>query len=81
MYISPLIRYSRACDFLLRVLHLTRKLLNKELLVVKLKLSLQKFYDYHHDLVNHYGISGSQMTMDMFCLNVLGTVLSSFLLL
>jgi hypothetical protein len=64
LYISQLIRYSRECgsyqDFLDRVLMLTRKLL------VKLKSSLRKLYDRHHDLIDHYGISVSQMTTDMF---------------
>ena len=54
--ISQLIRYSRACgsynDFLDRELLLTRKLLNQEFLVVKLK-----HYGRHHDLFNHYIIS------------------------
>jgi hypothetical protein len=49
VYISQLIRYSRACgsyqDFLDWGLLLTRKLLNQGLLLVKLKSSLQKFYD------------------------------------
>jgi hypothetical protein len=36
--------------------------------MVKLKLSLRKFYGRHHDLVDHYGISVSQMTSDMFYL-------------
>ena len=66
VYISQLIRNSRACgsyqDFLDRGLLLTRKLLN----LVKLKSSLQIFYDLHHDLVDRYGISVSQMTTDMF---------------
>jgi hypothetical protein len=48
VYISQLIRYSRASgsyqDFLDRGLLLTRKLLNQGFLLVKLKLSLQKFY-------------------------------------
>jgi hypothetical protein len=70
VYISQLIRYSRACgsyhDFLDRGLLLTRKLLNQGLLLVKLKSSFRKFYDRQHDLVNRYGISVSQMTMDMF---------------
>ena len=70
IYISQLIRYSRACgsyhDFLDRRLLLTRKLLNKGFLLVKLKSSLRKFYDRHHDLVDRYGISVSQMTTDMF---------------
>jgi hypothetical protein len=66
VYISQLIRYSRACgsyqDFLDRGLLLTRKLLNQWFLLVKLKSSLRKFYGRHHDLVDRYGISVSQMT-------------------
>ena len=66
VYISQLIRYSRACgsyqDFLDRELLLTRKLLNQGFLLVKLKSSLRTFYDCHHDLVDRYGISVSQMT-------------------
>ena len=70
VYISQLIRYSRACgsyeDFLDRGLLLTRKLLNHGFLFVKLKSSLRKFYGRHHELVDRYGISVSQMTTDMF---------------
>jgi hypothetical protein len=69
IYISQLIRNSRACgsyqDFLDRGLLLTRKLLN----LVKLKSSLRIFHDLHHDLVDRYGISVSQMTTDMFHLS------------
>ena len=47
VYISQLIRYSRACgsypDFLDRALLLTRKLLNQGFLLVKLKSSHRKF--------------------------------------
>jgi hypothetical protein len=64
VYISQLIRYSRACgsyqDFLDRELLLTRKLLNQGFLLVKLKSSLRKLYGRHHDLVDRYGISVSQ---------------------
>ena len=42
----------------------TRKVLNKGFLVVKLKSSLLKFYSPHHDFVNRYGISVSQMITD-----------------
>jgi hypothetical protein len=70
VYISLLIGYSRACgsyqDFLDRGLLLTRKLLNRWFLLVKLKSSLRKFDGLHHDLVDRYGISASQMTTDMF---------------
>jgi hypothetical protein len=73
IYISQLIRYSRACgsyqDFLDRGLLLTRKLLNQMFLLVKLKSSLRKFYGRHHDLFDRYGISVSQMTTDMFHLS------------
>jgi len=73
VYISQLIRYSRACgscqDFLDRGLLLTRKLQNQGFLLVKLKSSLGKFYGRHHVLVDCYGISVSQMTTDMFHLS------------
>ena len=73
VYISQLIRYSRACgyyqDFLDRGLLLTRKLLNQGFLLVKLKSSLRKFNSLHHDLVDRYGISALQMTTDMFHLS------------
>jgi hypothetical protein len=73
VYISQLIRYSRACGsyqgFLHRGLLLTRKLLNQWFLLVKLKSSLRKFYGHHHDLVDRYRISVSQMTTDMFHLS------------
>jgi hypothetical protein len=38
--------------------------------LVKLKSSLRKFYCRHHDLVDRYGISVSQMTTDMFHLSL-----------
>ena len=73
VYISQLIRYSRPCgfyqDFLDRGLLLTRKLPNQGFLLVKLKSSLLNFYGRHHDLVDRYGISVSQMTTDMFHLS------------
>jgi hypothetical protein len=73
VYISQLIQYSRACgsyqDFLDRELLLTRKLLDQRFVLVKLKSSLRKFYGHHHDLVDRYGISVSQMTTDMFHLS------------
>ena len=63
--ISQLIRYSRACGSY-RGLMLKRKLLNQGFLLVKLKSSLRKFYIHHHNQVNHYGTSVSQMTTDIF---------------
>jgi len=48
VYISQLIRYSRACgsyqDFLDRGLLLTRKLFNQGFLLVKLKSSLRRYW-------------------------------------
>jgi len=35
-------------------------------LLAKLKSLLQRIYGRHHNLVNRYGISVLQMTMDMF---------------
>ena len=66
VYISQLIRYSRTCgsyqDILNRGLLQARKLLSHGFLLVKLKSLLRKFYDRHHDLVDRYGISVTQMT-------------------
>ena len=73
IYISQLIQYSRACgsyqDFLDKRRLLTRKLLNQGFPLVKLKSSLRKNFGRHHDLVDHYEMSVSQMTMDMFHLS------------
>ena len=48
LYLSQLLRYSRACfsyhDFIYRGLLLTRKPLNQEFQTAKLKSSLSKFY-------------------------------------
>ena len=49
-------------DFLDRGLIITRKLLNRGFILVKLKSSFRKFYGHYHDLINRYGISVSQMT-------------------
>jgi hypothetical protein len=52
-----------------RGLLLIRKLLYQGFLLVKLKSSLRKFYGCHHDLVDRYGMSVSQMTSYMFHLS------------
>ena len=61
-YTSKFMWYSRVCDsyqdFLNRRLLLTRNILNKGFLVVKLKSSLRKFFRRLHDLVNSFRISG-----------------------
>ena len=80
VYISQLIRYSSACssyqDFLDRGLMLTGKLLNQGFLLVKLKSSLRTFYGRHHDMVDRYGISVSQMTTDIFHFRVLSSFMT-----
>ena len=43
---------------------ITRKLLNQYFQMVK--SSLSKFYGRHHELVDRYGITVSQMISDMF---------------
>ena len=67
VYISQLIRYSRACaqysDFLDWAELLT--LLKQGYVAPRLKSSLQKFYGGHHNLVESYEISIPQMTMDL----------------
>jgi hypothetical protein len=39
----------------------TRKLMNQGFLEVKLKSSLRKVYGRHHNLIDRYGISASQI--------------------
>jgi hypothetical protein len=60
VYISQLIRYSRACGscryFLDRGLLVTRKLLNEGFLAVKVMSPIRKFDSRHHNLVTIYGI-------------------------
>jgi len=43
--------------------------LNQGFLLVKLKSSLRKLYGRHHDLVNRYEISVSEVITDMFRLS------------
>ena len=69
VYISQLIRYFTVCaeysDILERAQLLTQKLFKQCYVAPRLKSSLQKLYGRHHDLVNCYGMSISQMTMDL----------------
>jgi len=70
VYISQLIRYSRACskyqDFLHRSVLLTKKLLSQGFVATKLKSGLRKFFGRHHSLTLPYGVSVSKMTQDIF---------------
>jgi hypothetical protein len=73
VYISQVIRYSRACgsyqNFLDKELLLTRNLLTQGFLLVTLKSSLRTSYGRHNDLVHRYGMYVSQMITDMFHLS------------
>ena len=53
-------------DLQVKVYIATRKLLNQGFLLARLKSSLRQFYGRHHDLVNRYEISVSQMTTGIF---------------
>jgi hypothetical protein len=69
VYILHFIRYSRVCaqysDFLDRAQLLMQKLLKQGYVAPRLKSLLQKLYGHHHNLVDRYEISISQMTMDL----------------
>ena len=62
-------RSSRNCaqysDFLDRTQLLTQEKLKQGYVAPRLKSSLQTFYSSHHNLVDHYKISISQITMDL----------------
>ena len=68
--ISQLIRYAKAFvqygNFLEKGQLLSQKLPGQGYVKLQLESSLSKFYCRHHELVDHYGISFSQMTIDMF---------------
>ena len=70
VYISQLIRYSRACsnyhDFLRRTIILTNRLLVQGFIESKLKCSLRKFFGRHHDLTLPYNVSVSSMIRNVF---------------
>jgi hypothetical protein len=68
VYISELVRYSRVCaqynDCLDRAQLLTQKLLKQGYVATRLNSLLQNIYGCHHNLVDRYEISISQITMD-----------------
>ena len=70
VYISQLIRYSRACDvyhdFLSRARLLTNKLLTQGFVAMRLKSSLLKFFGRHHELVDRYETAVAKMQSDLF---------------
>ena len=69
VFISPLIRYARACSsyecFILRASRLSPKLLGQGYVMERLRSSLRKFYGRYGDLIKHYGVSLSQVLHDI----------------
>ena len=65
VFISKLIRYTRACSsyecFILRARRLSSKLLKQGYLVERLKSSFRKFYFRYGDLIQQYEVSLSRM--------------------
>ena len=83
MYISQLIRYSRACsdyhDFLHRCAVLTERLLKQGYVRPRLVKALKKFYGRHHELVKRYDVSVCQLTNDIFSSMSIGDVYTFWL--
>ena len=73
VFISQLIRYSRACSsyecFILRARRLSSKLLKQGYLAERLKSSFRKFYGRYGDLIWQYEVSLSRMLNDILILD------------
>ena len=73
VFISQLIRYSRACSsyecFILRARRLSSKLLKQGYLATRLKSSFRKLYGRYGDLIQQYEVSLSRMLNDILILN------------
>ena len=73
VYISQLIRYSRACSsyecFILRARRLSSKLLKQGYLAERLKSSFRKLYGRYVDLIQQYEVSLSRMLNDIVILD------------
>ena len=73
IFISQLIRYSRACSsyecFILRARRLSSKLLKQGYLAERLKSSFRKFYGRYGDLIQQYEVSLSRMLNDILILD------------
>ena len=69
VFISQLIRYTRACCsyecFILRAARLSSKLLGQGYVRERLKSSLRKFYGRYGDLIKHYEVPLSQILHDI----------------
>ena len=73
VFISQLIRYSRACSsyecFILRARRLSSKLLKQGYLAERLKSSFRKLYGRYGDLIQQYEVSLSRMLNDILILD------------
>ena len=73
VFVSQLIRYSRACSsyecFILRARRLSSKLLKQGYLGERLKSSFRKFYGRYGDLIQQYEVSLSRMLNDILILD------------
>ena len=73
VFISQLIRYSRACSsyecFILRARRLSSKLLKQGYLAERLKSSFRKFYGRDGDLIQQYEVFLSRMLNDILILD------------
>ena len=69
VFISHLIRFTRACSsyecFIPRARRLSSKLLKKGYLVERLKSSFRKFYGWYGDLIQQYEVTLSRMLNDI----------------
>ena len=69
VFISQLIRYTRACSsyecFILRAVRLSNKLLGQGYVKERLKSSLRKFYGLNGDLTKQYEAPLSRMSHDI----------------
>ena len=70
VFVSQLVRYSRSSsaytDFIQRSSILATKLLKQGFEITRLKSSFKKFYGRHHDLIDKYDKSMSNMAKDVF---------------
>ena len=73
VFISQLIRYTRACSsyewFILRARRLSSKLLKQGYLVERLKSSFRTFYGRYGDLVEQYEVTLSRILNDILTLD------------
>ena len=79
VYISQLIRYSRACsdylDFLTRGRLLTSKLLQQGYQSCNLRIAFNKFYGRHHELIDKYQWPYQTWLLSLLCRYICWSIL------